>query len=109
MALGSASVVAPVMIGSKSSEWQGYAKRVFLVSVAAVAIICIGVIIAERKSSNQSDALGGAYYAVTKPPAFNFNRKSPQIISPLMVSNNALWLNSPFLKLCPQRAPHDIE
>ncbi len=75
MALGSASVVAPVMIGSKSSEWQGYAKRVFLVSVAAVAIICIGVIVAERKTSNQSDALGGAYYAVTKPPAFNFNRK----------------------------------
>ena len=73
MALGSASVVAPVMIGSKSSEWQGYAKRVFLLSVAAVAIICIGVIVAERKSSNQSDALGGAYYAVTKPPAFNFN------------------------------------
>uniref|UniRef100_A0A7S0QSM2 Uncharacterized protein n=1 Tax=Cryptomonas curvata TaxID=233186 RepID=A0A7S0QSM2_9CRYP len=62
------------MIGSKSSEWQGYAKRVFLVSLAAVAIICIGVVVAERKSSNQNDALGGAYYAVTKPPAFNFNR-----------------------------------
>ena len=46
-----------------------------MVSIAAVAVICIGVIVAERKSERHDDALGGAYYAVTKPPAFNFNRK----------------------------------
>ena len=73
MALGSTSVVAPV--GSKTAGWQGYAQRIFFVSLAAVAIICIGIVITERRSEKHSDALGGAYYAVTKPPAFNFNRK----------------------------------
>jgi hypothetical protein len=74
MALGSTSVVAPVTLGSKPSGWQTYAKRIFLITTATAAVICIGLVVSERKQSSKGDALGGAYYAVTKPPAFNFNR-----------------------------------
>jgi hypothetical protein len=52
-----------------------YAKRAFLAGVAVAAVVC-GVLLAAHKPMAPGDqALEGAYYAVAKPPAFNFNRE----------------------------------
>ena len=75
MANGLTNAVAPVMVGSKPNGGQSYAKRVFMFASVAAAVICLGFVVAHHKANKNSDALGGAYYAVTKPPAFNFNRE----------------------------------
>mmetsp|Transcript_22027 Transcript_22027/g.60335 ORF Transcript_22027/g.60335 Transcript_22027/m.60335 type:complete len:275 (-) Transcript_22027:120-944(-) len=73
MALGSSSMT-PMTAGSKGGHNQSFAKRVFLASTVAVAVLCLGVLVVERDDDLMGSALGISYYAVTKPPAFNFNR-----------------------------------
>ncbi|KAJ1477385.1 hypothetical protein T484DRAFT_1963480 [Baffinella frigidus] len=52
-----------------------YAKRAFLVAVVVAAVVCGVLLAAPRPVGEGGDAaLAGSYYAVTKPPAFNFNR-----------------------------------
>ena len=53
-----------------------YAKRAFLMAVVVAAVVC-GVLLAVPEPAGEGGdaALAGSYYAVTKPPAFNFNRE----------------------------------
>uniref|UniRef100_A0A6U4Z3J5 Uncharacterized protein n=1 Tax=Hemiselmis andersenii TaxID=464988 RepID=A0A6U4Z3J5_HEMAN len=44
-------------------------------ALALAAVVCVGLVVHERGSGAVGrEELGGAYYAVAKPPAFNFNR-----------------------------------
>ena len=74
---------APVLVVSKPPEWKRYARRALL-AAATIAVVACVALAAKRHLSQETEssslsgtALGGAYYAVTKPPAFNFNREPP--------------------------------
>jgi len=66
-------------------------RRQWIVRAAAVATValacaaCVGLLVHERGVSGEAAELGGAYYAVAKPPAFNFNREYPAIPQPCPV------------------------
>lgn len=60
----------------KRREWL--AKAAVVAGIAVVALACVGLLVKEKLGGSDgegADELGGQYYAVAKPPAFNFNRK----------------------------------
>ena len=74
---------APVVAayGAVVNKREGNGRRLrtaTIVAAASIAVVC-GVLAAMHSSAEGvgSQALAGAYYAVAKPPAFNFNRESP--------------------------------
>jgi hypothetical protein len=70
-----------------SMETQGTSRRAFYAKCALMATVATAVVVGsvlvmadrheEVASMGGEVALGGAYYAVTKPPAFNFNSEFP--------------------------------
>jgi hypothetical protein len=66
-----------------STEAQGTSRRAFYAKCGLMAVIATAVVVgsvlvmADKHQEAAGSELGGAYYAVTKPPAFNFNSKCP--------------------------------
>mmetsp|Transcript_30053 Transcript_30053/g.47122 ORF Transcript_30053/g.47122 Transcript_30053/m.47122 type:complete len:279 (+) Transcript_30053:3-839(+) len=65
---------APPSLAASRRSW--YMKSAIAACIGAAAVVCIALLAKEKVAETQvhDNALGGAYYAVTKPPAFNFNR-----------------------------------
>lgn len=69
------------LYGAVVTKPDGAGRRLRIVAVAcvvALAVVC-GVLLAVHTTDQEagSQSLAGAYYAVAKPPAFNFNRECP--------------------------------
>jgi hypothetical protein len=65
-----------VAVSEKRREWV--ARGAVASLIAVVAVVCVGLLVRERiagSGEHGGSELAGQYYAVAKPPAFNFNRK----------------------------------
>lgn len=67
-----------------SMESAGTSRRAFYVKCGLMATIATAVVVGsvlvmadKHEEAPMGSELGGAYYAVTKPPAFNFNSEFP--------------------------------
>jgi len=68
-------------VASMETETTGTSRRAFYAKCALMATIATAVVVgsvlvvADRheEAAPMGSSLAGAYYAVTKPPAFNFN------------------------------------
>ena len=70
--------LAPIasMAPAGTSRRAFYAKCALMATIATAVVVGSVLVIADRHEAvTDGSELGGAYYAVTKPPAFNFNRE----------------------------------
>ena len=70
--------LAPVasMAPAGTSRRAFYAKCALMATIATAVVVGSVLVMADRHEAvSDGSELGGAYYAVTKPPAFNFNRE----------------------------------
>ena len=72
---GAAAPMASMVLADKQKR-RTLLKVAVFITATIVAVAC-GVLLAmeHRGNTDNQGALSGAYYAVTKPPAFNFNSK----------------------------------
>merc|ERR1712216_875861 len=69
--------LAPIasMAPAGTSRRAVYAKCALMATIATAVVVGSVLVMADRHEAvSDGSELGGAYYAVTKPPAFNFNR-----------------------------------
>ena len=70
--------LAPIasMAPAGTSRRAFYAKCALMATIATAVVVGSVLVMADRHEAvSDGSELGGAYYAVTKPPAFNFNRE----------------------------------
>ena len=76
--------LAPVasMAPAGTSRRAFYAKCALMATIATAVVVGSVLVMADRHEAvSDGSELGGAYYAVTKPPAFNFNREFQAVMT----------------------------
>jgi hypothetical protein len=80
-----------VAVAEKRRSWV--ARGAVASLIAVVAVVCVGLLVRERiygSDEQGGSELAGQYYAVAKPPAFNFNRKLSIFLCFLSVLDKAM-------------------
>lgn len=78
MAAYGAAVPMATMEPAGPSRRAFYAKCALMATIATAVVVGSVLVMADKhEEAPVGSELGGAYYAVTKPPAFNFNSECP--------------------------------
>lgn len=81
-AYGAAAPMA-AMESAPTSRRAFYAKCALMATIATAVVVGSVLVMADKHEAvaPMDSELGGAYYAVTKPPAFNFNREFQAVMT----------------------------
>ena len=78
MAAYGAAVPVAVMEPAGPSRRAFYARCALMATIATAVVVGSVLVMADKhEAAPAGHELAGAYYAVTKPPAFNFNSELP--------------------------------